>query len=147
MKDIIKAAKSLNDSELSSLIKSLNSLLEQRKEKRLKDAQKKEEQTRVAEEVKQQIAAIVAEKGITLEMLGYQLSPSLQTSATKTRKSYNMNAERQTYFIDDTGNPKLLFTRLLKQYKAQGRALTFDQLTPEQQDQARTLVDARNAKA
>jgi len=131
----------------SSLIKSLNSLLEKRKEKALKEAKQREEQARAVEEVKQQIAAIAAEKGVSLEMLGYQLSSSLQTSDRKVRRPYKISPEKQSFYIDESGRPQLLFTRQLKQYKAEGLALTFDQLTPDQQSHARDLVDARNAKA
>lgn len=147
MKEILKLAKSLSDSDLSSLIKSLNSLLEKRKEKALKEAKQREEQARAVEEVKQQIAAIAAEKGVSLEMLGYQLSSSLQTSDRKVRRPYKISPEKQSFYIDASGRPQLLFTRQLKQYKAEGLALTFDQLTPDQQSQARALIDARNAKA
>lgn len=80
-------------------------------------------------------------------MLGYQLSSSLQTSDRKVRRPYKISPEKQSFYIDASGRPQLLFTRQLKQYKAEGLALTFDQLTPDQQSHARDLVNARNAKA
>lgn len=146
MKDVLKAAKSLSDKDLKKLIKSLESILDKRNKKRLQDAYALEERQRSAEKVKQEIEKIALNKGITLEQLGYSLEPDALGESTIKRRPSKMNAERQSFYIDETGRPQLLFTRQIKQYKAEGLALKFSELTSEQQALARALVDARNAK-
>lgn len=145
MRDILKSTKSLSDQELKKLIKSLQSLLDKRNKARLQKAYELEARERAAEEVKQKITEIAAEKGVSLEQLGFALGVGSQAATIKRRVS-KMKAEKQWYQIDSEGLPQLLFTRQIKQFKAEGLALSFGELSQEQQTLVRALVDARNEK-
>lgn len=145
MRDILKSAKKLSDKEIKKLIESLKSLLHNRNQKQLKDAIAHEAREREAQDVIRQIEEITAQKGISLERLGYKLVADAPAPAPA-RRAYRMKAEKQWYYIDPEGLPQLLFTRQLKQYKKDGLALTFGELSLEQQTLARALVESRNEK-
>lgn len=143
MKEILKSAKSLSDSEVSQLIKSLQSLLEKRKLKAAKEAEEKAAKEKLTQEVRAKIEALIAEKGMTLEMLGL-IPSSLPAQPQAKRSKYEYNVNNQYFAVNDQGKVSLLFTRSLKQHKAEGKALRYADLTTEQQSQAMALIEKRN---
>ena len=103
MKDILNIAKLLSDVELERVIRSLNSLLDKRKAKALNAEKERAENAKRLEEVRDKINAIVAEKGLSLEMLGL-ISTSNQSEAKTTLRKRKLQVENQFFAINEAGH-------------------------------------------
>ena len=143
MKDILKLARELNDNDLKKLINKLQSTMEKRKLKALEKEQEERRQSELKDQLRNEIDRLVSDTGLTLESLGY-VDPSLPKPADKKRGSHVLLPENQTYYLDNQGVPQLLFSRKIKQYREQGLALSFSELTSPQQDLAREVVHKHN---
>lgn len=143
MKDILNIAKLLSDVELERVIRSLNSLLDKRKAKALNAEKERAENAKRLEEVRDKINAIVAEKGLSLEMLGL-ISTSNQSEAKTTLRKRKLQVENQFFALNEAGQLQLIFTRILKEHKSKGTALRFSDLTKKQQLLAASLVAEKN---
>ncbi|MAA93751.1 MAG: hypothetical protein CML22_07200 [Rheinheimera sp.] len=145
MQDIIKQSKSLSDEQLSTLIKKLSSQLEKRQLKAKRREEEQKQQLKVQNELMEKINSLAAEKGVSLEQLGYVHQSSLQKPAKQRRGRPVISAENQTFVLKE-GEPQLVFTRKAKELLDQGKAYRFNQLSPDQQAMARAATAAYNAR-
>lgn len=145
MQDIIQQAKSLSDQQLEDLIHRLTSVLEKRQLKTKRVAEELKQQMEAQQMVIQQISAVAANNGLSLEQLGFVIPGETPKVATLAKKKPTIRAENQAYILVD-GEPKLVFTRKAAELLAKGEAHRFNQLTVAQQETARAVTSAYNAE-
>lgn len=144
MQEIIQKAKTLNDQELGELIHKLTSVQEKRQLKANRVAEEIKQQMEAQKSVIQQISALAAGNGLTLEQLGLVVVGEHLNEATSAKTKPTIKPENQAYTLVD-GQPKLVFTRKAAELLAKGEAYRFNQLTAAQQDMARMVTASYNA--
>ena len=107
--------------------------------------EEQKQQLKVQNELMEKINSLAAEKGVSLEQLGYVHQSSLQKPAKQRRGRPVISAENQTFVLKE-GEPQLVFTRKAKELLDQGKAYRFNQLSPDQQAMARAATAAYNAR-
>lgn len=142
MKDVYQLAKALNDDDLSKLVSKLKSLLDKRSQAAIEKEKKDAELKQAAKLAAQQITDILAKNGMTLAQLGL-IETSVTDAPAPARKTTVIKAENQTYIIVD-GKPQLVFSVTAGRHRKDGTALSFSQLSADQQLIAKAAVDARN---
>lgn len=145
MQDVIQQAKSLSDQQLEDLIHRLTSVLEKRQLKAKRVAEELKQQMEAQQSVIQQISAVAANNGLSLEQLGFVIPGEAPKVANLAKKKPTISAENQAYILVD-GEPKLVFTRKAAELLAKGEAYRFNQLTAAQQETARAVTAAYNAE-
>ena len=123
---LLAEAKKLHPEQLSKLITKLMKIQESNK---ARDA--------IAEQLEQ----LASSEGFTMAALGFVRHNGIPS--IKTKKQRTLSAKNQTYVVTKNG-VELAPARKLKQLKADGAALRYDQLTSEQQSLAAELVDKIN---
>jgi hypothetical protein len=143
MKDIFQLAKSLNDDDLSKLVDKLKALLDKRKQAAIEKEKKNAELKLATESAIQEINDILASKGVTLSQLGLKLDTASDAPVKTERKTSIIKAENQTYIIVD-GKPQLVFSITAGKHRKAGTAVSFSDLSADQQVIAKAAVDERN---
>lgn len=145
MQEIIQQAKTLDDQKLGELIHKLTSVLDKRQLKAKRVAEEMKQQMEAQQRVLQQISALAADNGLSLEQLGLVVASEHEKVATSANKKTTIRPENQAYILID-GEPKLVFTRKAAELLAKGEAYRFNQLTAAQQEMARAVTAVHNAE-